>query len=232
MLDGSAALRDPEEGFRMTDFSRLRLGMVDGQIRVADVTDHRVLQAFLTVPREDFVPPARRDLAYLDARVPLGVDGRATLDPMTLAKLVQLADPQPGEHVLVVGCGLGYSAAIFSELAGSVVGLEVSPGLAAHARRALADRRDVEVVEGPLPAGAVAQGPYDLIFCDGSVAAGLAGLGSQLKPDGRIVAPAGVGRATKATVFRRQADGLAAASSFDSYGQPLPGFEVEHAFAF
>lgn len=216
----------------MTDFSRLRLGMVDGQIRTADVTDHRVLQAFLTVPREDFVPAARRDLAYLDARVPLGVEGRATFDPMTLAKLVQLADPKAGERALVVGCGLGYSAAIFSELAGFVVGLEVSPDLAAHARSALAARENVVVAEGPLPAGAPAEGPYDLIFCDGSIAAEPAELGSQLRPDGRIVAAAGAGRATKATVFRRLGGGLAGASSFDAYGPPLPGFEIEAAFAF
>ncbi|MFJ5488422.1 protein-L-isoaspartate O-methyltransferase, partial [Hansschlegelia beijingensis] len=113
----------------MTDFERLRHGMVDGQIRVADVTDHRVLAAFLTVPRERFVPAGREDLAYLDIRAPLGAPGRAMLEPMTLARLVQLAAPEEHESVLVVGCGLGYSVAIFAELAARVVGLECDADL-------------------------------------------------------------------------------------------------------
>ncbi|RXF74576.1 protein-L-isoaspartate O-methyltransferase family protein [Hansschlegelia zhihuaiae] len=216
----------------MTDFARLRLGMVDGQIRTADVTDHRVLSAFLAVPREEFVPEARRGLAYLDARVPLGPAGRATLEPMTLARLVQLAGAREHERVLVVGCGYGYVVALFRELAGHVVGLEQDSGLAAAARERLAGRPGIEIVEGPLAEGAPAQAPFDLIFCDGAVADGLGKLAGQLAPEGRIVAPAGVGRATKATVFRKAGAGLSAASYFDAYGPALPGFERAEAFAF
>lgn len=206
--------------------------MVDGQIRTADVTDHRVIEAFLAVPREDFVPEARRELAYLDQRVPLGSPGRATLEPMTLAKLVQLADPQEGDRALVVGCGYGYAAAVFAELAAHVVALEVDAALAEEARLRLAGRKNVEVVEGPLPDGAPANAPYDLIFCDGAVATRLESLAGQLAADGRIVAPAGEGRATRATVFRRGEGGLAAARFFDSCGPMLPGFERAEAFAF
>ncbi len=216
----------------MADFERLRLGMVDGQIRTADVTDHRVLNAFLTVPREDYVPQTRRDIAYLDARAPLGVPGRATLDPMTLAKLVQFADPQDEERVLVVGCGLGYSVAIFAELARTIVGLEVEPTLAVVLSDKFAGRPGVRIVEGPLPQGAAIDAPYDLIFCDGSVAAGLEGLGRQLKPAGRLVAIAGEGRSTKATAFRRAGEGLSSTTAFDASGPALPGFEREEAFAF
>lgn len=216
----------------MTDFDRLRVGMVDGQIRTADVTDHRVISAFLTVPRENYVPESRRGLAYLDARVPLGAPGRATLDPMTLAKLVQLADPQDDDKVLVVGCGLGYSVAIFSELAASVVGLEVEPTLAVVAEDRFAGKPGVTIVEGALPDGAAAHAPFDLIFCDGSVSTGLDGLTDQLAKGGRLVAIAGEGRSTKATVFRRAGDGVAASTSFDAFGPALPGFERAETFAF
>lgn len=216
----------------MMDFERLRLGMVDGQIRTADVTDHRVLAAFLTVPRESFVPEQRRGLAYLDARTPLGPDGRAALDPMTLSRLVQLAAPREGERALVVGCGLGYTAAIVCELGLSVVALEEDAGLAGEARARLAACQGVEVVEGPLAAGAPDAGPYDLVFCDGAIVTGADALGAQLKPHGRIVAPAGEGRATRATVFRRTGQSLAASAFFDASAPVLPGFRPAETFAF
>lgn len=213
----------------MTEFERLRTGMVDGQIRVADVTDRRVLAAFLTVERERFVPAGRRELAYLDVRTPLG-GGRAMVEPMILAKLVQLADPKDGERVLVVGAGLGYSAAIFARLAGSVVALE-EPALAGAARAALAGVDGVRVVEGPLAAGAPAEGPYDLIFCDGAVFDGLGALAAQLAPEGRIVAPAGRVRPTKATAFRVAGGELTGVAAFDAAAPTLPGFEPVEAFA-
>lgn len=216
----------------MTDFGRLRLGMVDGQIRTADVTDRRVLEAFLSVPREEFVPESRRALAYLDACAPLGVPGRAALEPMLLARLVQLADAKATERALVVGCGLGYAAAIFSALAASTVGLEEDPALAAGARERLKGWPGVEIVEGPLIAGAPQFAPFDLIFCDGVVSDGLGALAGQLAPQGRIVAPAGVERATKATVFRRHGHGLSSSASFDAYGPALPGFATAPAFLF
>lgn len=216
----------------MTDFERLRVGMVDTQIRPADVTDHEVIRAFLIVPRENHVPEGRAALAYLDARVPLGAGGRATLDPMTLAKLVQLAAPKPGEKVLVVGCGLGYSAAILAQLAGEVTALECDATLASEAKRRLADLANVVVIEGPLADGAPSRAPFDLIFCDGLVTGGLDMLGDQLAPNGRIVAPAGGARASKATVFRRRGDTLAASTSFDAAGPALPGLQQVEAFVF
>lgn len=215
----------------MTDFERLRHGMVDGQIRVADVTDRRVLAAFLSVPKERFVAPGQESLAYLDLRMPLGPVGRASLDPMTLAKLVQLADPVKSDKVLVVGCGRGYSAAILAELAGEVVALEVDSGLAAAARAALEGLPNVSVVEGALPDGAPGAAPFDLIFVEGSVAAAYESLGEQLGEDGRMVAAAGFGLATKATVFRKAASGLSSAQAFDANGPLLPGFEAHPAFA-
>ena len=216
----------------MTEFERLRRGMVDGQIRTADVTDHRVLEAFLTTPREDFVPSSRRGLAYLDARTPLGFPGRAMIEPMLLGRLVQLSDACETDRVLVVGCGLGYTAAIFAALAASVVALEVEPALASGARERLEDRAGVEVVEGPLAVGAPALGPYNLIFCDGVVEDGPGALASQLAHGGRVVAPAGSGRATKATVYRPHGRGLSENVYFDASGPALPGFATAAAFSF
>ncbi|MFC7052803.1 protein-L-isoaspartate O-methyltransferase [Hansschlegelia quercus] len=215
----------------MTDFERLRHGMVDGQIRVADVTDRRVLAAFLSVPKERFCAPGQEDLAYLDLSMPLGPAGRASLEPRTLAKLVQLADPQQGETALVIGCGRGYSAAILAGLVSQVVALECDSGLASAARAALGDLPNVVVEEGPLPEGAPGSAPFDMIFVDGAVVDGYEALGAQLSAHGRMVAPAGFGRATKATVFRKAGTGLSTAQAFDAGGPLLPGFEAREAFA-
>jgi len=94
----------------MGDDAQARRTMVDRQIRTADVTDFRLLGAILEVPREAYVPPARRAMAYLDVDVP--VEGaRALLKPMVFAKLVQAAGITEADHVLDVGCASGYSAA-------------------------------------------------------------------------------------------------------------------------
>src|SRR5690606_38215395 len=113
----------------MIDFERLRQSMVDSQIRPNDVTDPRILAAMLEVPRERFVPPERRDLAYLDDDIVVreAADGRAArylVEPMILARLVQALDLSTEDRVLDVGCATGYSTAVLAHLAGSVYGLE------------------------------------------------------------------------------------------------------------
>ena len=104
--------------------------------------------------------------------------------------------------------------------------------LAVVAEDRFAGKPGVTIVEGALPEGVAAHAPFDLIFCDGSVATGLDRLTDQLAEGGRLVAIAGEGRSTKATVFRRAGDGVAASTSFDAFGPALPGFERAETFAF
>ena len=133
------------------DFSELRTKMVDGQVRTTDVTDPAIIEAMLTVPREAFVDEKRRALAYIDEDIEIA-RGRYLMEASPFAKLVQLADIRPGETVLDVGAGTGYSAAVLSRLAGRVVALESDAALAERARAALAvlEADNVAVVTGPL----------------------------------------------------------------------------------
>ena len=91
----------------MSGFSTARQKMVDGQVRTSDVTDSRILDAMLTVPREAFVPPAQQALAYLDLDLDVGIGGtkRYLLKAALTAKLLQAAEIKSTGNVLVVGVG-------------------------------------------------------------------------------------------------------------------------------
>ena len=94
----------------MSDFSTARRKMVDGQVRPADVTDIRIIEAMLNVPREAFVPEQRRALAYLDLDLDVSETGAAKrylIKPAVIAKMLQAAEIGEGDNVLVVGCASG-----------------------------------------------------------------------------------------------------------------------------
>ena len=209
----------------MTDFAQARKAMVDHQLRTSDITDRRLLAAMGKVPREAFVPEARRSLAYVDRPQQLVEEpgGRALPAPTPFARLVQLAGVGPGDRVLDIGCGSGYSTAVLAELAATVVGVEATAALAETARTNLAALGigNAEVVEAPLDAGAPGQGPYDVIIIGGEVASVPEALQAQLADGGRLVAVVrgrGIGVAHR---FVRVGDDVAAHASFDANMPPL-----------
>jgi len=217
----------------MFDTAAARRMMVDGQVRTANVTNLDVIAAMLAVPRELFVPPPVAEQAYVDSDIAIG-SGRVLIKPMVLARLVQAAQVGPGDHVLVVGCGTGYSAAVLSRIAGAVVALEEDPVLARRAQDALAaaGASQVTVVTGPLTAGWPAAAPYDLILFDGATEIPPDPLGRQLKPDGRIACVFGRAPAGKGTIYRLSEGHLVGRTVFDAVAPVLPGFVAPQAFVF
>jgi protein-L-isoaspartate(D-aspartate) O-methyltransferase len=219
----------------MTDYPRARKAMVDNQLRTNGITDRRILAAMGEVPRELFVPEARRSLAYVDVahRLP-GPTGRALAAPAPFGKLVQLAEIAPGDAVLDVGVGSGYSAAVLAQLAGSVVALEADAGLAQSAREALAAAGigGVTIVEGALDAGAPKQGPYDVILVEGAVSDVPPELFSQLREGGRLVALIQSGSAAVANVFVRSGEDVAARPAFNTTLPPLSREAPAEKFVF
>lgn len=219
-----------EEG-AMVDFAKARRMMVDSQVRPNNVTDLRVLGAFLEVERELFVPAESRELAYLDRNVTLGA-GRCILKPMVLAKLVQAAEIGSEDRVLIVGSGAGYLAAIVSRLAGSVVALESDAGLARSAAGRLAKSPSVKSVSGPLVEGFPADAPYNVILVDGGVEFVPDTLCGQLAPGGRLVCIMRDGAAGKGIIFRNSAGQISRHDLFDAAGPVLPGFARTPEFIF
>jgi protein-L-isoaspartate(D-aspartate) O-methyltransferase len=233
------ALRGTHEGDAMIDFTQLRRTMVDGQIRVNDVTDPRIIDAMLELPRERFVPEARASLAYLDEdplvrEAAAGRPARYLIEPMAFAKLVQALDLAAGDSVLDVGCATGYSAAVLGRLAGRVIALEQDEELAARARRLLAElgTGNVEVVTGPLAAGAPGKGPYDAILLNGSVEVVPEALFAQLADGGRLGAVVRSGPMGRAILHVRIGGAVSKRPLFDATIPPLPGFAAPRQFVF
>src|SRR5690606_35593785 len=176
------------------DFAAQRSNMVEGQLRTSDITDVPLLQAMGAIPREAFVPARRRTLAYMDedleiAEAGAGAPARYLMDPAQFGRLLQLAAVVPTDFVLDIGCGTGYSAAVLSRLASSVVALECDPALAGQASATLSELGfdNVAVVEGPLQEGYGPEAPYDVIVVGGAVDAVPDALLAQLKDGGRLV---------------------------------------------
>ena len=209
-------------------FEALRVKMVDGQLRTTDVTSHPVLDAFLAVPREMFVPQAKQDMAYIDADIALG-NARFLMEPSPLAKLIQLAEVKSTDTVLVIGCATGYGAAILARIAAKVVAVEEESALMDIAKANAAE--NIEFVSGSLSAGAAAKGPFNVILIEGAVDTVPAALFAQLADGGRLVAVEGEGLSGVARVYVKSGKTVSARRGFNLSVKPLPGFRAASAFA-
>jgi protein-L-isoaspartate(D-aspartate) O-methyltransferase len=212
------------------DFPAARARMVDSQLRPNGITDERLIAAMATVPRELFVPPAQRYLAYADEDLmvsPPEADARPRylIEPMTLARMVQLLAPGTDDLVLDVGCATGYSSAILAALAGNVVALESDPRLAAQAAANLAELgvANVKVVEGDLSLGHPPDGPYGGICINGRVPGACLPLLSQLKEHGRLCTVVGDHNIGRIALFTRNG-AFGVRYAFDAAVPALPGF--------
>ncbi|WP_075996307.1 protein-L-isoaspartate O-methyltransferase family protein [Salaquimonas pukyongi] len=217
----------------MLDFDTARQNMVDCQIRTSDVTNHELLEALSTVPRERFVPQEKAELAYIDEDVEIA-RGRYLMEPAPLAKLIQAAGVSKDDVVLDVGCGSGYTTAVLSRLASIVIAVEQDEGLAALATSTLSelDYDNAIVVQGDLRAGYPSEGPYDVIFLGGAVDEIPSGLFAQLSEGGKLLAVEGHGNAGVARLYMRNGSDFSGRSLFNCAIQPLPGFEKKPEFVF
>ena len=171
----------------MTDFSARRTLMVDTQVRPSDVTKFPIIEAMLSVPREDFVPASHREAAYMGENIELSRN-RVMLEPRTLAKMLDALDIGRDELVLDIGAAHGYSSAVIAHMAQAVVALEEDDALVDEAKDALiaAGADNVVIEHGSLFAGAAEYGPYDVIVIQGGVSHLPYAIIDQLKEGGRI----------------------------------------------
>lgn len=217
----------------MSDFASRRMMMVDTQVRPSDVTAFPVIDAMLNTPREVYVPDEMRDVAYAGEDVPLA-PGRVVLEPRTIAKLLNALDVGPSDLVLLVGCGLGYSAALLARLAEAVVAVEEDPDMAREAEAILGTQGvdNVAVIEAPLTAGSARHGPYDAIVIEGGVEEVPVALTDQLKEGGRIAAIFMDGPLGEVRIGHKHDGHVIWRMEFNAGAPVLPGFAREKSFVF
>ena len=191
----------------MLDVETARRQMIDQQVRAWDVLDLKVLAAMERVPREEFAPPAYRELAFADMSVPLG-HGQGMLPPKLEGRILQALELQPEDSVLEVGTGSGYFAACLGSLARAVRSLEIFPDLAAAARASLLRAGVCNVTVEAADAFAIGDpGRFDVVVLTGSLPLYDPRFEQWLEPGGRLFAVVGQGPVMEARRISRPAAG-------------------------
>ncbi|MDP5216886.1 protein-L-isoaspartate O-methyltransferase [Ruegeria sp. 2205SS24-7] len=216
----------------MPEFAARRRTMVDTQVRPSDVTKFPIIEAMLEVPRETFVPDAKREAAYAEEMIDLG-DGRVLPEPRTFAKMLDALNIQDDEAVLDVAAALGYSTAVTARLAQLVVAVEEDAAMAGEAQSLLSEAgADNAVVHhGPLAEGAAEHGPYDAILVQGGVEQVPEALLAQLKEGGRIACTFVEDGVGTVRIGHKSGGKLSWRYAFNAGGQVLPGFAKQPEFS-
>ncbi len=178
----------------MDEEEKLRVEMVETQIKGRGITSPRLIEALERVPRHEFVPEGSRRAAYADRPVPIG-DGQTISQPYIVALMIDLCDLQGGETVLEIGTGSGYVAALLSLLTEMVYTVERFPDLCrtATVRLNSLGYENVQCIEGDGFEGYEAGAPYDAVILSAAPPEIPHAILSQLKDGGRVVAPVGKG---------------------------------------
>ncbi|PSJ41018.1 protein-L-isoaspartate(D-aspartate) O-methyltransferase [Allosphingosinicella deserti] len=176
----------------MTDFSEAREAMVARQISDRGIGDPRILDAFRTVPREEFVPDEARAHAYEDGPQPIEAE-QTISQPYIVALMIEAAELSASDRVLEVGCGSGYAAAVVAQLVDEVIAIERHHDLAtlAGARMERLGYDNVSIYEGDGSKGFAAEGPFDAIIVSAAGSHIPDPLLAQLAIGGRLVMPVG-----------------------------------------
>lgn len=169
-----------------------RSRMVDRHLAERGIKNPRVLEAFRTVPRHLFVPPAARRLAYEDDSIPIG-EGQTITPPYDVAFMTEALDPQPTDRIYEVGTGSGYQAAILSRLAKEVYSVEIHEPLGKRAAEVLKSLKydNVHTKVGDGYAGWPEAAPFDAVIVTCAPETIPPPLVAQLKEGGRMVIPLG-----------------------------------------
>ena len=216
----------------LSTFAQRRTMMVDTQVRPADVTKFPIIDAMLSVPREDFVPNSKREAAYIGETLDLG-GGRALLEPRSFAKMLDALSIDPRDVVLDLACGLGYSTAVIAHMAEFVVGIEDDAARAEEAQALLSEHGidNAAIMHAELAEGAAKSGPYDIIIVEGGVETVPDTIIAQLQEGGRIAAVFLEEHLGVARVGHKLDGAVTWRYAFNAGAPLLQGFEKKRSFA-
>jgi len=201
--------------------NQARINMIEGQIMPSDVINPRIISAFYAVPREIFMPDNMHDAAYIDDFVQLD-ERHFMLPPVTTAKLLDKANIQPQDKVLVIDCANGYTLALVAHLADDVTGLESSITLAEQAQANIAalNLNNVKITTGDLQLGCREYAPYNKILILGKIADAPDNLALQLVQGGQVI-----------TITGDSNNSLGYITVYNKYDDKLGGVQYEQVIA-
>jgi protein-L-isoaspartate(D-aspartate) O-methyltransferase len=214
------------------DFEQARFNMVEQQIRTWEVLDQKVLDLMASMPREEFVPTAYRELAFADMNIPLD-HHQLMMAPRVEARMLQALEIGTGDRVLEVGTGSGFVTALLTRLAGHVISVEIHDSLGREARAKLdahgLDNVTLHTADGCR--GRSEDAPYDVIAVTGSLPSLDEDFQEQLGVGGRLFAIVGEAPAMEALLIRRVSETQWATESlFETVIPALEGVEQPERF--
>ena len=217
------------------DFKIARKNMVENQIRANKVTSLNVINAFLDVPREKFVPDALQEISYVDEDIQLSRN-RFMMKPMILARLFQSLNLKGNENILHVGSNSGYGSAILSRMCSSVISLESDKKLFETSIHTFSNMGFDNVVplHGSMENGVEKEAPFDIIFIEGSIETEPKSLFGQLNENGKmivIIRPANI-KIGKAKLFFKISNEIGLENLFDAQVSKLSIFKSKTKFSF
>ena len=217
------------------DFKIARKNMVENQIRANKVTSLNVINAFLDVPREKFVPDALQEISYVDEDIQLSRN-RFMMKPMILARLFQSLNLKGNENILHVGSNSGYGSAILSRMCSSVISLEADKKLFETSIHTFSNMGFDNVVplHGSMENGVEKEAPFDIIFIEGSIETEPKSLFGQLNENGKLIAiirPANI-KIGKAKLFFKISNEIGLENLFDAQVSKLSIFKSKTKFSF
>ena len=217
------------------DFKIARKNMVENQIRANKVTSLNVINAFLDVPREKFVPDALQEISYVDEDIQLSRN-RFMMKPMILARLFQSLNLKGNGNILHVGSNSGYGSAILSKMCSSVISLESDKKLFETSIHTFSNMGFDNVVplHGSMENGVEKEAPFDIIFIEGSIETEPKSLFSQLNENGKLIAiirPANI-KIGKAKLFFKISNEIGLENLFDAQVSKLSIFKSKTKFSF
>lgn len=210
-----------------------RYYFVECQLRPNHVSNPSLINAALFVNRESYLPAAYRSIAYADTCLPLS-EGRWSLSPFILFRLLNLIVPQPGQKILTIGCGLGYSLALLKALGVQAYGVDENKQFCDQAAAALAENYQIidHVRCDAHGRGWLEESPFDAIVIEGAIDQVPEVLFEQLRENGQLVAIKRRGeRLCQAGVWKKIEGQLSYQPAFDVQAPLLSGFEVSPQFA-
>ena len=207
--------------------------MVEGQIKPLGKISPVVLEAFLSTPRDQFVPSELKNLAYLEKNLELDND-RFLLKPSLIAKIISIAEFELSDTVLIIGSSTGYSSAILSNIAETVISIEEDNALVSFSETAVLNKNidNVVFLKKELNEGCSEHGPFNKILIEGAVEEIPKYLFDQLDENGKMIAIISNGDLSEVREYNKVEENIGSKFLFNCEAPKLKAFNKTDSFNF